>query len=174
EDFRKILTPAAPDGGIHQMSAELFGDVPEQDLLARFEIDSAFQGKEGLERVQRAVQTSSPYAMAFIDVRMPPGWDGIETTWKIWEVYPDLQVVICTAYSDYSWDEMIAKIGQSDRLVILKKPFDNIEVLQLANSMTAKWHLLQQARSQMDHLEATVRQRTEELRGSEERFRLIT
>ncbi|PYJ02875.1 MAG: hypothetical protein DME25_14705, partial [Verrucomicrobia bacterium] len=65
-------------------------------------------------------------------------------------------------------------IGQSDRLVILKKPFDNIEVLQLANSMTAKWHLLQQARSQMDHLETIVRQRTEELRGSEERFRLIT
>ena len=70
-----------------------------------------------------------------------------------------------------AWDEMIAKIGQSDRLVILKKPFDNIEVLQLANSMTAKWHLLQQARSQMDHLETIVRQRTEELRGSEERFR---
>ena len=79
--------------------------------------------------------------MAFIDVRMPPGWDGIETTAKIWEIDPELQVVICTAYSDYSWDQMIARIGQSDRLVILKKPFDNIEVMPLANALTEKWRL---------------------------------
>ena len=59
--------------------------------------------------------------MAFVDVRMPPGWDGVETTAKIWQKYPDLQVVICTAYSDYSWEEMLKKLGYSDRLVILKK-----------------------------------------------------
>ena len=66
--------------------------------------------------------------MAFIDVRMPPGWDGIETTGRIWEVDPEIQVVICTAFSDYSPDEMLAKLGRSDRLLILKKPFDNVEV----------------------------------------------
>ncbi|HYV32039.1 MAG TPA: PAS domain S-box protein, partial [Candidatus Binatia bacterium] len=175
EDFGKILCPNQSDGGaMDKTEAALFGATAPDAGSASFELDSATQGAEGLEKVRRAVTEGRPYAMAFIDVRMPPGWDGIETTWKIWEVYPDLQVVICTAYSDYSWDEMIAKIGQSDRLAILKKPFDNIEVLQLANSMTAKWHLLQQARSQMDHLETIVRQRTEELRGSEERFRLIT
>ena len=80
--------------------------------------------------------------MVTVDVRMPPGWDGIETTQKLWEVDPDLQVVICSAYSDYSWDEIIAKLGNSDRLLFLKKPFDAMEILQLANALTEKWRLI--------------------------------
>ena len=79
--------------------------------------------------------------MAFVDVRMPPGWDGIETIARIWEVDPELQVVVCTAYSDYSWEEMRAKVGQPDSLLVLKKPFDNIEVQQLAHALTKKWLL---------------------------------
>jgi DNA-binding NtrC family response regulator len=101
--------------------------------------------------------------MAFVDVRMPPGWDGVETTAKIWQKYPDLQVVICTAYSDYSWEDMLKKLGYSDRLVILKKPFDNIEVLQLAISMTEKWRLYQQAELRLDDLEKMVGERTKAL-----------
>ena len=104
--------------------------------------------------------------MAFVDVRMPPGWDGVETTAKIWQKYPDLQVVICTAYSDYSWEEMLKKLGYSDRLVILKKPFDNIEVLQLAISMTEKWRLYQQAKLRLDDLEKMVQERTIKLENT--------
>jgi YesN/AraC family two-component response regulator len=111
--------------------------------------------------------------MAFVDVRMPPGWDGIETIARIWEAYPDLQVAICTAYSDYSWDEMIAKVGTSDRLVILKKPFDNIQVLQLASALTAKWHLLQQVNVKIENLETMATHRAAELFKSEERYRFI-
>jgi PAS domain S-box-containing protein len=85
-----------------------------------------------------------------------------------------LQVVICTAYSDYSWDDMTKKLGRSDRLVILKKPFDNVEVLQLAGALTEKWQMLQQTRKHLAELEATIQKRTEQLTKSEERFRLIT
>ena len=142
DDFRKILKPEiANRGALDATEAALFGGQTNSFGNHGFEIDSAFQGQEGLAHVQESVKSSRPYAMAFIDVRMPPGWDGIETTAKIWEIDPELQVVICTAYSDYSWDEMIARIGQSDRLVILKKPFDNIEVLPLANALTEKWRL---------------------------------
>jgi PAS domain S-box-containing protein len=112
--------------------------------------------------------------MAFVDVRMPPGWDGIETIAKIWDVYPDLQIVICTAYSDYSWDDMIAKVGQSDRLLILKKPFDNVEVLQLANALTEKWRLLQESKVKIEDLEVAVAARTDELRKTQERFRNLS
>jgi signal transduction histidine kinase/AmiR/NasT family two-component response regulator len=91
---------------------------------------------------------------------MPPGWDGVETTAKIWQKYSDLQVVICTAYSDYSWEDMLQKLGYSDRLVILKKPFDNIEVFQLAISMTEKWRLYQQAKLRLADLEKMVQERT--------------
>jgi signal transduction histidine kinase/DNA-binding response OmpR family regulator len=106
--------------------------------------------------------------MAFMDVRMPPGWDGIETTEKCWAADPDLQVVICTAYSDYSWGEMIGRLGQSDRLVILKKPFDNVEALQLATALTEKWRLARQAKTELAALERMVEQRTAELRAAKE------
>ncbi len=88
--------------------------------------------------------------MAFVDVRCLPGGTGSRPPAKIWERYSDLQVVICTAYSDYSWEDMLRTLGYSDRLVILKKPFDNIEVLQLAISMTEKWRLYQQAKHRLD------------------------
>ena len=105
-----------------EAEAELFGDAhtpPGRDNS--FQLNSAFQGQEALEMVKQAVARKQPYAIAFIDVRMPPGWDGIETTAKIWQVDPDLQIIICTAYSDYSCEEMLGKLGRSDRLVILKK-----------------------------------------------------
>ena len=51
--------------------------------------------------------------MAFVDVRMPPGWDGVETITRIWEVDPDLQIVVCTAYADYSWEELRSKVDAS-------------------------------------------------------------
>src|SRR5206468_403202 len=103
---------------------------------------------------------------AFVDMRMPPGWDGVETIQRIWRIAPDLQMVICTAYSDYSWDEIATTIGQSDNLVILKKPFDPIEVLQLAQALTRKWQLNQQAKMRVELLLQMVNERTEALRAT--------
>ena len=140
--------------------AAMFGEVSKARGHARFEMDSAYQGDEGVRMVGKQVEGGLPYAMAFVDVRMPPGWDGIETSARIWEVDPDVQIVICTAYSEYSWDEMVDKLGHTDRLVILKKPFDAVEVLQLASAFTEKWRLHQEARHQLEHLERLVRERT--------------
>ncbi|SRR5581483_95714 len=159
EDFQKILLRSTgASSEIEAAEAELFGDSPSSpaDAQATFCLDSAFQGKEALDLVKRAREQGKPYAMAFMDVRMPPGWDGIETTAKIWEVDPDLQIVICTAYSDYSWDEMLKKLGQSDRLVILKKPFDNVEVLQLASNLVQKWQVLHDSKGRVTELEKKV------------------
>jgi len=167
EDFRAILTrPKAPPKGMAEVESALFGDAMPQIDFPEFQIDSAFQGQEGLDLIEKSLQENHPYAMAFVDVRMPPGWDGVETTSKIWQKYPDLQVVICTAYSDYSWEDMLKKLGYSDRLVILKKPFDNIEVLQLAISMTEKWRLYNQAKLRLDDLEKMVQQRTAQLEAT--------
>ena len=163
EDVRKILCPRNdPTGGhLDALEDELFSepasrsDTPKRGLPT-FVVDSAHQGQEGLECVKKALAEGQPYGMAFVDMRMPPGWDGVETTLELWKVAPDLQIVICTAYSDYSWDDLLTKIEGSDRLVILKKPFDTIEVLQLANALTAKWNLLQQAKATADELENRV------------------
>jgi two-component system, sensor histidine kinase and response regulator len=165
DDFRKILVKASQlPNDLSEDEAALFGDTGAIFEWPKFEIDSAYQGQEGLSLIEESLLEGRPYALAFVDVRMPPGWDGIETTCKIWEKYPDLQVVICTAYSDYSWEEMLRTLGYSDRMVILKKPFDNIEVLQLAIAMTEKWRLLQHAKLRLDDLEKMVHDRTLQLK----------
>ncbi len=172
EDIRKILGGQGErNEALGSTKALLFGDAPTQSEHTRFEIDSAHQGKEGLELVQRAAEAGRPYAMAFIDVRMPPGWDGVETITRIWKLYPDLQVVICTAYSDYSWAEMIHQIGKTDSLVILKKPFDPIEVLQLAHALTEKWLLSHQVKNRLKDLDQAVSQRTTELQSANEQLK---
>src|SRR4051812_27422640 len=98
EDFKKILSPTSEQGSpLAESEAALFGEVPPTPVHPTFELESAFQGQEGLEMIQQALQENRPYSMAFVDVRMPPGWDGIETISRIWQEYPDLQVVVCTA-----------------------------------------------------------------------------
>ncbi|HEX7859741.1 MAG TPA: response regulator [Verrucomicrobiae bacterium] len=170
-DIRKILArPEAGSTTLEDAETLLFGETQEEDKRIFFDIDSAFQGQEGLELVKRALEAKNPYALAFVDVRMPPGWDGIETISRIWEVYPELQVVICTAYSDYSWEDITRKVGRSDSVLILKKPFDNIEVLQMAHALTKKWFLTQEAKSQLLNLDKMVNVRTEELQIANKRL----
>jgi PAS domain S-box-containing protein len=167
DDFRKILCPdSIAAAALDKTATELFGEAASGIQRIRYEIDSAYQGQEGVRLVQQNLENGRPYAMAFVDVRMPPGWDGVETTQRILVIDPDIQIVICTAYADYSWEEMFEKIGNRDGLLILKKPFDTAEALQLAHSLTEKWWLLQQSRQKMEELESRVAGRTRELRQS--------
>ena len=141
EDFRKILGDNGELSEYDKIEAKLF---PDDSLVASsivYELDSAYQGEEGFARVVQAKKEGRPYAMAFVDMRMPPGWDGLETIKHIWTVDSQIQLVICTAYSDYSWNEVLYHLGASDRLIILKKPFDMVEVQQIATALTTKWSL---------------------------------
>lgn len=164
-DFRKILCPCEGANGavLETLAADLFGDESPVKTTASFEMESAFQGQEALSKVREAEAEGRPYSLAFIDVRMPPGWDGIETIAHIWREHPGIQVVICTAYSDYSWEEILAQLGETDSLVILKKPFDNVEVLQLAHTLTKKWTLTRMASARMAELDGMVARQTAEL-----------
>jgi len=163
EDFRKILVPqTSAKSALDATRAALFGE-DVKPAAEPFELHSAYQGAEGLAKVEQSLASGLPYAMAFVDMRMPPGWDGVETIERIWQVDPNLQVVICTAYSDTSWEEVLERLDARDRLLILKKPFDNIEVRQLANALTAKWQMTQQLALQIDSLEDTVEERTRKL-----------
>ena len=171
-DFRKILQPEDESSiKLDAAGAELFGEGPRHARTMGFEMDSALSGEDGLARVREALAADRPYALAFVDVRMAPGWDGIETTARICASDANIQIVICTAYSDYSWEEMMGRLGQSDRLVILKKPFDTIEVLQLAHALVEKWALAQQARLRLDQLAAMVASRTQELQAANEHLK---
>src|SRR5664279_5552173 len=170
DDLRKILLGEI-DTQEHLQDDEtlLFG--MERLAVVRFEIDSAHQCQEGLAKLLQSLAEGRPYALAFVDVRMPPGWDGVETITHLWKTDPHLQTVICTAYSDYSWTDIQHQLGHSDNLLILKKPFDNIEVTQLACALTRKWQVSLQAATRMEDLDRMVVQRTSELERAEEAFR---
>ena len=171
EDFGKIFGPGLHSAAaLAESGAALFGEPVDASVAPRFELDSAFQGEEGLRRVCRARRENRPYAMAFIDMRMPPGWDGIETANRIWEHDPDIQIVVCTAYSDHTWEEIRQKLGRTDRLIILQKPFDNVEVQQLADALTEKWRLTLQAGYRLEDLERKVEERTLELQAANARL----
>jgi len=164
QDLRKILVPSQDTAGLADDEAVLFG-TPTHETVS-FELDSAFQGVQALEKVETALAAQDPYSLAFIDVRMPPGWDGIETIERIWKKDQDLQVVICTAYSDYNWRDIEQRVGLSHNLVVLKKPFDPIEVTQLAHALTAKWRGSRQMREQLRELDHLVEKRTAELQST--------
>ncbi len=176
-DFRKIL--AAGDGltaAVESAAATLFDEsTTRKPAGARFQIDSAHQGEQGLARVQEGIALGKPYALAFVDVRMPPGWNGVETIRKIWEVDSRLQVVICTAYSDYSWNEMIEELGETDNLLILKKPFDIVEVRQLTSALVMKWNLAKKADRTVRELEDMVQEQLSAIHGAREEtiYRLV-
>ncbi len=171
DDLKKILLPREIDARLSADEALLFGTTTETGIV--FEVDSAYQGQEGLQCLLRAQASGRPYALAFVDVRMPPGWDGIETILHLWQADPDLQVVICTAHSDYNWNDISQRLGVSDSFVILKKPFDTIEVSQLAHALTAKWTSRQQARQRMEELDRLVAERTAELTAANRQLEVL-
>ncbi|MGH3579699.1 MAG: diguanylate cyclase domain-containing protein, partial [Mycobacterium sp.] len=172
EDFIKILCGEAA-GHPELLEAErlLLGEPTATVTRPLFEIDTALQGEEGVARVRQAIAEDRPYAMAFIDMRMPPGWDGLETIQRLWEVDPHVQVVICSAHSDYDWAEVVARLDHSDKLLVIKKPFEPIEVLQSANALTRKWDNERTLRRQVEHLELVVESRTQGLEAANKQLR---
>lgn len=144
DDFRKILATDGISNDLDRAGTSLFDDVTVTAFSESFELSFADQGEAGFRLVEQAVGEETPYALAFVDMRMPPGWDGVETIEHIWKVDSDIQVVICTAFSDHPWHRIAERLGGTDRLLILRKPFDAIEVQQLASALTRKWDLAQQ------------------------------
>ncbi len=164
DDFRKLLAPAdraAP--GLAAAKLALFGDEEPPAQASSYALDSAYQGEAALAMVRAALSSGRPYAMAFVDMQMPPGWDGAQTAARLWEVDPGLQIVICTAYADTPWPVLLQQLDGRDRLLILKKPFDAIEVRQLASALTEKRALANALRRHVDTLEAQVAERTRSL-----------
>src|SRR4051812_11630547 len=122
DDFKKVLAaPGGNAGELEDLEAALFDQVaPAAAIQREFELASAFQGREAYEMVQAACAEGRPFSVAFVDMRMPPGWDGLETIEHLWKVDPQLQIVICSAYSDHSWNDVCERLGDRDALLILK------------------------------------------------------
>lgn len=166
DDFKKILAPTdSCAADVDAEAAALFDQETAPPAGPGFELDSAHQGAEALEMVRAAKAEGRPYALVFMDMRMPPGWDGLTTISRVWEVDREIQTVICTAYSDRSWEEIQATLTSRERWLVLKKPFDKIEVLQLAHALTEKWNFGRLAALKVESLERMVEARTLDLQN---------
>ncbi len=168
-DFIKVLMPEksiAANDNFDEIDKILFNEnlrETNNNILPKFDIDTATQGEEGFNKICESLKNGNPYALAFIDVRMPPGIDGIETVSKIIEIDKNIQIVICTAYSDYSFDDMAKILGVNDNILVLKKPFDYTVVRQIASALTKKWQLLHEKADYANLLESKVKNRTASL-----------
>jgi predicted signal transduction protein with EAL and GGDEF domain len=168
DDFRKILGQGVAERSeLNALHEELFGASVAAAEVG-FELESAFQGEEAIDKVKRARAAGRGYALLFVDVRMPPGLDGIQTTAQLLREDPDVGIVICSAYSDHSWEEMTAAFGKTDRVLILKKPFDTVEVRQLAHALQRRWELARLAALRVQDLTAVIDAQTRELRAANE------
>jgi len=170
EDFRKILSSSKSiqEEEYIILEQDLFGNdfnIEKVSKNLNYEVDSAFQGQEALEKVRQAEEEEKQYSLIFMDVRMPPGWDGIETISKIWKLYPNIEMVICSAYSDYSWEDIIAELGTTDKLLFLRKPFDPIEVQQIALSLLKKASVNKKLDNYVRDLETKVQKNTKQLKS---------
>ena len=162
-DFELVLLENAEDADLEADERQMYGNAAAPAVLKpAYTVDHALSGIEGVEKVKQALAEERPYQLAFVDIRMP-GIDGVETIQRIWEWDSRIQVVICTAFSDYSWEDLVRRWGQTDNLLVLKKPFDNIEVTLLAGTLTEKWFLARRAALKQEEMELLVARRTQKL-----------
>jgi diguanylate cyclase (GGDEF)-like protein len=176
-DFRKVLGAQADQSAqavLDVLEADLFGTAVAKAVRPNFEIDSAHQGQEGVKMAGQAVAEGRPYVMAFVDMRMPPGWDGLETIEHLWETDPDVQVVICSAHTDYDWTEVVERLGHSDKLLVLRKPAEPIEVLQCATALSRKWENERLVKDHVGRLEEVITVRTHGLEAANRQLRHLT
>ncbi|MCH2176905.1 MAG: response regulator [Lentisphaeria bacterium] len=170
EDFEKILQNEiqVENQQLNDLLDDFLDEPDHPNLISdnpNYEIHHAYQGQEAIDLVEKAESSGAPYALIYMDVRMPPGIDGIQAIRQIWEKYPHNEFVLCTAFSDYSWEEMLQVVGVSDQLQFVRKPFDVVTIKQMTLSITRKWNLAAKNRHYLQHLEALVELRTSELRN---------
>jgi len=154
--FSEILAPAEDDllAGLDGLSAA----PPEQD--SQFSLTLCRQGEEAVEAVAAATAEDRPYAVAFLDVRMPPGRGGLAAAEAIRALDPWVQIVMVTAFSDLDPATIAARVPPADKLLYIQKPFHPQEIYQFASSLCAKWRAERDFQTLKNHLESLVEERT--------------
>lgn len=173
EQLAKLLRKAGKKDGsnslVEQMRKRLLGNkekskeeskeegkgFPEDTTL--YIVDTAGQGEEALDMIVEANKNNDPYSVMFLDMRMPPGWDGLKTAIKVREIDRNIEIVIMTAYADYDQAKIVEQVGMPEKLLYIKKPFQAEEIYQLALSLTEKYSLEHTAKERKKWLEALLR-----------------
>lgn len=146
-DYHAVLRPDQRDEGedkLDELEELLLGNETSTKSKKRernFEVQSVYQGEEAYELVKRNKAKGIEYPIAFVDMRMPPGWDGLETIKKLREIAPEMIFIIVTAYSDYSEEEIEAELGPQTPVTIVYKPFEPAELYEMTYELVVNWNI---------------------------------
>jgi len=167
ELFEQLLSPNetgnAASSELDKLSERLFGNDSQKEKPTIIDLLTCQSGNQAVEAVKNSLEQDRPFAMAFLDVRMPPGPDGVRTAEKIRKMDPNIEIVIVTAYSDIKPRDIARKVPPSHKLLYIQKPFHPHEIIQFASSLGAKWQMEKKLRSINFDLEKRVEKRTNEL-----------
>ena len=141
-DFVDMLKPNSEKWSTDDL-ADAFMEEKDKPFLPEFELLHATSGEEACQIVQDTREQSRPIAVAFVDIRMPPGIDGIETIRRIRKIDRAIELVIMTAYTDKSLSEIIEDMDLLHKLLYIRKPFAREEIQQITLSLVGKWNVEQ-------------------------------
>ena len=161
-DFTEMLMPS-PDlvgASMDDLAAAFIDDTANRAFLPGFELVHAGGGKEACDIVRAARASNRPIAVAYVDIRMPPGIDGVETTRRMREIDSDIEIVLMTAYTDKPLSEIIHGMALPHKLLYIRKPFSQEEIQQITLSLVGKWNI-EQALAEQQRLLAASHQRLE-------------
>ena len=140
QDFEEMLTPGVTGASTDDL-AEAFASEVDESFLPKFELLHARSGAEAYNMIKMAIETDNPIAVAYIDIRMPPGMDGIETTRRIRAIDKNIEIVLMTAYTDKSLGEIVREMDLLHKLLYIRKPFAREEIQQITLALAEKWNV---------------------------------
>lgn len=141
DELRKVLAPENATGReLKALQSRLFA-AAENGACPQtvYDLYCCRQGDEAVDAVRQAVADEMPFAAAFLDVRMPPGPDGVWTAEQIRKLDPNIQIVMMTGYSDFDISEIAQRVPPEDKLLYIQKPLHAQEIRQFARALAAKW-----------------------------------
>lgn len=139
DDYRRVLCPSMNAAALQEIEDGLFGvstDAASASGQPNFVLETALQGEQALAMVQQAIREGRRYSMAFVDMRMPPGWDGLRTIEELRKVDPTLACVVCSAYSDYTREQITQRLELHEGFLFIRKPFEPEDIRNVAIQMT--------------------------------------
>lgn len=155
--------PDVATATLSDLERVLFGEETDERGAVRFDVHSCNQGAAGVRAVEDAVRVGAPFAIVFLDIRMPPGIDGVEAAKRIRRIDPNVNIVLVTGSLTPEPENLGREIPPSDRMFFFKKPFHAVECRQLAAALCGKWHADLALRRANEVLEQRVMDRTAEL-----------
>ena len=163
DELFKVLTPQElGNDELGELEDHLFGkSESNKKKIISYDVCRCQQGDEAICEVQKALEKEQPFAVAFIDVQMPPGPDGVATAEQIRKLDPNIQIVIITGHSDFDVCEIAERVPPEDKLLFLQKPVHSQEITQFALALTAKWqseHLLRKQNETLIEMNQTLKE----------------